>query len=67
LEGKISNQNDKVQAAADAANLVANAGVRAVAQAQKAGASVVRQVAHINAMPEASCQDADAILLEGAK
>lgn len=72
LEFGIQQCNAGVQAAADAASVVAQAGVRAVEQTRKAGAAVAAKVDRINALPAAGppsalCEQADDILLEGAR
>lgn len=67
LNAGLSQCNASAQNAAQVANVVAKAGVDAVAQAQKAQADVAKQVARINALPAANDQDVDRILLEGAK
>lgn len=62
----LSQCNAGVQQAADVANQVAAAGAAAVKQVQQAGAAALAKNNRIDAMPAATCADADAILLEGA-
>ncbi len=62
LEGGLAQCNASVQSTADARNIVAQAGVKALQQVQQAGRSVDTKVRAIDALPKATCEDAFNIL-----
>jgi len=63
VEQGLAQCNASVDAAARAANIVAKAGESAVRAVQKAGgAAAAKGVAAVQAMPAATCEDAEAIL-----
>lgn len=62
LEGGLAQCNASVQATADARGLIADAGVKALQQVQRAGQVVSRKAEAIDAMPKETCEDAFNIL-----
>lgn len=62
LEAGLSTCNASLENAAKVANVVAQAGVDALKEVQKAGSSVDRKVREIDAMPKETCEDAFKIL-----
>lgn len=65
LDLGLNTCNAGVASTAATAERINKAGVAALAQVQKAGAAVDRKVKQIDAMPAATCEDADAILRAG--
>lgn len=67
LSASLDQCNQSAENAARVANVVAEAGVKMVDAAKQGREQVAATVARINAMPRATCDDALAILKEGAK
>jgi hypothetical protein len=67
LEAGVSACSASVDAMAAQSKAMERAGVTALAEVNKAGAAVATKVKQINAMPQATCDDALAILKEGGK
>lgn len=62
LEGSLKQCNDGLTALKTTTDAITSAGVKALQEVQKAGKSVDRKVAEIDAMPTATCEDAFKIL-----
>lgn len=62
LDAGLQQCNAGVEATTKVANAVAQAGVRAVQETQKAGKEVARKAAAIDSLPTATCEDAFKIL-----
>lgn len=67
LEGAVTACSASVEVAAAKAGQAATAGVAALNEARKGSAKVARTIETLQAMPAATCADAEAILRAGAR